>query len=155
MSMWAAQGCQCDRLPPAVCAAHGVHMRAGWAPCTMGLLVELPLFFSLSSWPSSWVSRLRAALEWTTQPSGQGCWRSCGRSWRETTWASRVRGFLHVARKSETHRNQTPCSMYGHASPAAGRRALLVLHYVIKELASKRLAADQRVFEEVTGSFGL
>lgn len=65
-----------------------------------------------------------------------------------------ARTLAHCA-ESGTHRNPTPYSMYDDTSPAAGRRALLVLHYVIKELASKRLAADQRVFEEVTGSCGV
>lgn len=35
------------------------------------------------------------------------------------------------------------------AAALAARRAYLVLHHVLKELASKRLAADQRSFAEV------
>ena len=36
------------------------------------------------------------------------------------------------------------------SSPLAQRRVYLVLHHILKELASKRLAADQRNFEAVT-----
>lgn len=34
------------------------------------------------------------------------------------------------------------------------RRIYLTLHHIMKELASKRLAVDQRNFAEVTDSFG-
>jgi hypothetical protein len=38
----------------------------------------------------------------------------------------------------------------GHG-PVAARRVYLMLHHVLKELASKRLAADQRNFAQVHG----
>lgn len=36
------------------------------------------------------------------------------------------------------------------ASPLAARRAYLVLHHILKELSTKRLAADQETFAQVS-----